>query len=57
MGKEVIKFGKVEVVKHKFHQHKCPILIYDGNVDRIVVSNRVPFGKKRFLIFYWVRRW
>ena len=48
MCKEIITFGNIEVEKHKFHQHKSPISIYDVNVDGIVVSNRVPFGKKRF---------
>ena len=33
-------------LKNKFYQGKNPILIYDINSDRIVVSNKIPFGKK-----------
>ena len=29
MGKEIIAFGNIEVEKHKSHQRKSPILIYD----------------------------
>ena len=51
MSKEIIMFGDTEVEKHTFHQHKSPISIYDVNVDKIVASNRVPFGKKDFKYF------
>ena len=39
MGKEIITFGDTEVEKHKFHQHKSPILIGDLNINKIIVSN------------------
>ena len=51
MGKEVITFGNTDVEKHKFHQHKNPISIFDINIDRIEVSNKIAFGKKAFIIF------
>ena len=51
MGKEIITFGNIEVEKHKFHQHKRPISIYAVNVDRIVVFDKVSFGKKGFKYF------
>ena len=38
-------------LKNKFNQRKSPILIYDVNMDRIVVFNKVPFGKKDFKYF------
>ena len=44
MGKEIITFGDIEIEKQKFHSHKNQISIYDVNIDRIVVSNKVPFG-------------
>ena len=53
MGKEIITFGDVEVENQKLYQHKSPISIYDLNVDRIVVSSKVSFGKNGFK---WVRR-
>ena len=33
---------------NKFHQHKCLISIDNINVNKIVVSNKVSFGKKNF---------
>ena len=46
MGKEIIEFGETEIGKQKFHSHKNPISIYHLSIDRIVVSNKVPFEKK-----------
>ena len=34
-----------------FHQHKSPISIDNINIDKIVVSNKVSFGKKDFKYF------
>ena len=31
------------------YQDKSPTSIYDVNIDRIIVSNKVPFGAKKFL--------
>ena len=51
MGKEIITFDDIEVEKHNFHQYKNPISIYDVNIDRIVLLNKIPFGKKGFKYF------
>ena len=47
----IIKFGDFEIQKQKFHQHKRPILIKDVDINKIVVSNKVFFGKKGFKYF------
>ena len=46
MGKEIIAIVNIVVAKHKFPQCKSPILINDVDINKIVVYNRVPFGKK-----------
>ena len=33
------------------HQYKSPILISNIDIDKIVVSNKFPFGKKDFKYF------
>ena len=38
-------------IKSKFHQHKEPISIKNIDINKIVVSNRVSFGKKAFKYF------
>ena len=48
MGKEIIVLGDTEVEQHRFHKHKSLISMHDVDIDRIVVSNMVPFGKKGF---------
>ena len=35
MPKGIIIFGNIEIEKHKFHQHKNPISMYDVNNDTI----------------------
>ena len=56
MGKEVITFDNIEVEKHKFHQHKSPISIWDVNINKIIVSSKVPFGKNCFKNFRWYHK-
>ena len=48
MEKTIIKFGDIEIEKQKFHQHKRPISIKNIDINKIVVSNKVSFGKKGF---------
>ena len=48
MDKKVIKFGDTEIEKHEFYQHESPILRSNIDINKIVVSNKVSFGKKGF---------
>ena len=45
--RKVIKYDDTEIKKEKFHQNKRPISIKNVDINKIVVSNKVPFGKKR----------
>ena len=47
MGKTIIKFWDIEIQKQKFHQHKEPISIENIDINKILVSNKISFGKKR----------
>ena len=51
MKKIIIKFGNTEIKKHKLHQYKRPISIKNIGIDKILVSNKVYFGKKGFKYF------
>ena len=44
-------FLKVYNGKQKFYQHKRPISIKNIDINKIVVSNKVSFGKKGFKYF------
>ena len=51
MIQTVIKFGDIEIQKQKFHQHKGAISIKNIDINKIEVSNKVPFGEKGFKYF------
>ena len=42
---------EIEIDKLKFHFPKNKIWIDDVDVDKILISNMVPFGKKRYKYF------
>ena len=48
MEKIIIKFYHIEIKKQKFHKHKRPVSINNIDIDKIVISNKVSFGKKSF---------
>ena len=50
MGKPFIKSGLTEIEKHKFHQHETLVLTENIDIDKIVGSNKVCFGKTSFNI-------
>ena len=51
MEKTIRKFVDIEIEKQKIYQHKSPLMINNSNINKIVASNKVSFGKKRFKYF------
>ena len=51
MDKINTAFGDTVIEKHKFQNHKNPILIDDVDISKIILSNKVSFGKKSFKYF------
>ena len=45
MDKKIIKFDDTEIEEYEYHQYKSPILINDIDINEIVVSNKLLFGK------------
>ena len=41
----------IDIERQKFHQYKRPISIKNKDVNKIVVFNKVSFGKKGFKYF------
>ena len=54
MDRKAIKFGDTEIEEYKFHELKSPILINNIDINEIVVSNKLPFGKQdcKYFISY-----
>ena len=46
MGKEILTFGNTEIEKNKFYCHKTPIFVRDVDIEKVLVSNMIPFGEK-----------
>ena len=51
MDKKIIKFDNIEIGEYKFYQNKSPISISYIDINKIVVSNKLPFGKQDFEYF------
>ena len=47
MEETVVKFDDIKIPKLIFHLHKRPVSTKNVDSDKILVSNNVPFGKKR----------
>ena len=52
MDKKTIKFDDTENEEYKFLQNKIPISINDMDINEIVVSDKLPVGKQKYLISY-----
>ena len=52
MDKKTLKFDDTENEEYKFHQNKIPISINDMDINEIVVSDKLPVGKQKYLIGY-----
>ena len=47
MTKEMLRFGNIEIQKNKFYLHKTPIFFGDVDIEKVLVSNEIFFGKKK----------
>ena len=54
--KKIVAFSDTKIEKHNFHYLKNSILIDDVDIDKILISNKICFDRKRFSIFYWLQR-
>ena len=50
MDKKIIKFHDTENKKYKSNQNKGPISVNDIDINKIVVSNKLPLSK------HWLQR-
>ena len=53
MDIKIRKFDDTKIEKYKFYQHKNPFLINNIDLNKIVVSNKVPLGKQGFEYLTW----
>ena len=48
---KIVKFGDIETRKQNFHQHKELISIKNIDINKIIISNKISFGKNGFRYF------
>ena len=46
MGKKILTFGDIEIEKNNFYLHKSPIFKKDVDIEKVLVSKKILFGKK-----------
>ena len=51
MSKEVLTFSDIEIEKNKFYCNKTSILLKDVDIEKVLVSNKIPFGEKNYKYF------
>ena len=47
MGKEILTFGDIETEKKLILPQKTSIFLKDVDIEKVLVSNKISFGKKR----------
>ena len=50
MGKEILTFGNIEIEKSKFYRSKTPIFLKDVDIEKVLVSNKISFGEKNYIL-------
>ena len=51
MGKEILTFGNISIEKNKSYRHKTPIFLRDVDIEKVLVFNKISFGKKKYKYF------
>ena len=51
MGEEILTFGDIEIENDKFYRHKSPALLREVDTEKVLVSNKIPFGEKNYKYF------
>ena len=51
MDIKIIKLDNTEIEEYEFQQYKGPISINNIGINKIVVCNKLPFGKQDFKYF------
>ena len=51
MGKEILTFGDIEIEMYKFYRYKTPIVLRDVDIEKVLVSMKIPFSEKNYKHF------
>ena len=48
IGKEILTFGNIKNEKNKSYCNKTPIFRKDVDLENVLTSNKISFGKKNY---------
>ena len=51
MDKAILTFGKIEIKKKNFYHHRTPNFQVDVDIEKVLVSNKISFGRKNYKYF------
>ena len=51
MSKEILTFEYINFEKNKFYLYKTLILLGDVNIEKVLLSNKISFGKENYKYF------
>ena len=46
MGKEILALVILKLKKKKIYYHKRPILLRDGDIEKVLISNKISAGEE-----------
>ena len=46
MSKEILTFGDTKIEKNKFPHHKSPVSLWNVDIEKVLVSDKISFGEK-----------
>ena len=49
MCKEISMFEDIEIEKNRFYHHKSSVPLRDVDVEKVLVSTKIYFGKKNYI--------
>ena len=54
MGKENLRFGDIEIEKHKFYLDENPVSLEHVDIENLIVSKKISSGRKKLQILHWL---
>ena len=57
MNKEILVFYDNDICKGRFYYSKNPIMIYNVDIEKILISDKVSFDEEGFQYFTCYKLW
>ena len=51
MGEGILTFENIEIETNNFYRHKSPISLWDVDIEKVLVSNKISFSQENYKYF------